>query len=138
MVDKEPVTGGDLHYLWLTAHSALPAAENVYNEITEVHAGELADGDTQTYGRAFPAWQGLQQAVHSVMYQTGLALRASRLAIDAAITEYTHVDGDNGKDLNDLGRSLEEYVVDPSSTPPDLKTDIEGELHEPESDDEKG
>ena len=135
-MNDSDITGGNLHDLWKVAHMALPKAENAYNALTRKHADKLADGDTATFGRAFPAWQLLQQINQLILLRTAQSITGARLAINVAVAEFSLVDGDASKGVTAAGKKLHDLINDPNETDPDLVVEPKGDAVGPDFGDE--
>lgn len=132
-----PVTGGDLYQLFRVALKDLPVVENIYNSTTRIHADTLATEGEDTFGRAFPAWQVMQQQQHDILYRTARSMAASKWALLAAIVEYAYVDGDNANALTDVGQELNDNLSDPNIHDPSTVVEVEGEPMASETDDDE-
>lgn len=137
MADTAEVTGGDLHNLWKTAHMAIPEVENAYIDMTEIHDKTLSHGSEDKYGKVFTVWHIFQQVSQLMLFRTALTLRATRLALDLAVVEYSLVDGDAEKGISEAGEDLAEYIVDPNLTDPDLVHEVDGDPIGPDDGEDK-
>ena len=129
MSNTKPVTGGDLYHLWWVANRGLTTVENLYIDMTNKHRSLLSDGDSDTFGNCWIAWQDLQDKMHRVLLATGQSLELSSAALNLAIEEFKHVDGGNGDELTTAGKNLQKTLNDDDLHDPEVKLD--GELAKP-------
>ncbi|ADD41097.1 hypothetical protein [Stackebrandtia nassauensis] len=130
------VTGGDIHKLWMTAHMDISAVEDAYIKLTEQLDGDVAEGDEGKYGKAFDSWNIYREIVQLALFRTAVSARATRLALDLAVSEFTFVDGDAANGITDAGKEFLEAVGDENQTPPEYVVEPEGDPVAPLGNDE--
>lgn len=105
------ITGGDLYSLWRVAHITLPTVENVYvDQANVVH--EIDEPDDVKFGRCHPWWATLCSELEQALFISAVRLRTSASALDRAVENFSHVDGDNAKGLNKIGEELKDILND--------------------------
>lgn len=104
------VTGGELNTLWRVANIHLPQIENAYNDpLSEIHKVN-GNADDQKYGKCHPWWVAVACELEQAMFYTTGSLYGVQVAMNRAIDAYTHVDGNNAKDLTKVGEDMEKII----------------------------